>query len=204
MAYIPALNTVKVVLEQLFGAQTMANIFYFAKETAWSESAMLDLLADMFTWWGDNIAPELNEAVGLIGGTVTDMTTSTAPSLELPQVPAILGEFTGPASPTNVAIVVTFRTAGRGRSSRGRNYIGGIDVDAVVSPTDIGSSAAADLVTAYGLLSGVESANSCTHVVASFHHDKAPRTTALLQPITAYTCDTAIDSQRRRLRLRGD
>lgn len=203
MTFIGALNTAKAVLEQLFGTQTLANILYFHRVAGWDETSMEDLGDALVTWWNATLQDMANSALSLTGVTVTDIETSTGPTVTVPVSPASAGGGEGPATPTNAAAVVTFRTAGRGRSSRGRNYVGGMDMDNIASVTDITSGLAAGLIAAYEDLSDVETALTCTHVVVSYYFDKAPRATGLIQPVTAYTCDTAIDSQRRRLRLRG-
>lgn len=204
MVYIPALNTVRVVLDQLFGVSELANIVYFLKAGGWNEGSMNDLAADMVTWWSENLAPILSDALALTGVTVTDLTTSSSPSISIPVVPVVPGQATTAEQATNVASVVTFRSANRGRSSRGRNYIPGITAGQMVSPTDVGTVFAGLLVDAYEALADVETENTCTHVVASFYTSGAPRVSALLQEVLNYTCDTALDSQRRRLRGRGE
>lgn len=203
MAFIGAVNTVKAVLEQLFGTQTLANILYFTRTGGWDEATMEDLADALITWWDATLKTMANSALSLTGVTVTDVETSTGPTITVPVSPASAGGGAGPATPTNAAAVVTFRTAGRGRSARGRNYVGGIDMDNISSVTDITSGLAAGLIAAYEDLADVESALTATHVVVSYYFEKAPRATGLIQPVTSYTCDTAIDSQRRRLRLRG-
>lgn len=203
MVFIPALNTVRVALDQIFGTQAMANILYFAATGGWDETSMTNLADDLIDWWKTQFVPIKNSASALTGVTVTDIETETGPSITVPVVSGGAGTADGPATPGNAAAVVTFRTAGRGRSSRGRNYIGGMDMDNIASVTDISTALASHLIADYEALDDVETANSCTHVVVSFYHAKAPRTVGLVQPVTAYTCDTAIDSQRRRLRGRG-
>lgn len=203
MAYIPALNTVKVVLEQLFGSQVLANIIYFLMTGTPTEEIMDDLVLDVIDWWDDNIRTHLSNALSLTAVTGTDLTTESGATVTETLATPLAGAGTEEATPSNAATVVSFRTAGRGRSARGRNYVSGLTTAHTVSPTDISTSQAGALLAGYEALSAVETANSCTHVVVSKFHNKLPRASALIQPVTAYVCDTAIDSQRRRLRGRG-
>lgn len=203
MAFITALDTAKVVLNQLFGSQELANIVYMLKSGGWTESDMTSLAADIEDWWTDEVAPFLSDALSLVGIDVTDMSADNAPTVHRTVSPAVAGQATGEPMPGNAAGVVTFRTENRGRSSRGRNYIAGLSPNTVENVNDVTAAFAAGMIAAYEALSGVEVANGCEHVVASFYHLKAPRSTALLQEVTSYSCDTAIDSQRRRLRMRG-
>lgn len=204
MAYIPALDTVKVVLNQLFGNQALANILYFLHASGWSEATMEALADDIIAWWTTEVAPLVSGSLSLVGVDVTDLSSATAPTISVPVSPAETGQSAGSVKPGNAAAVCSFRTANRGRSGRGRNYVPGLDSNWGTSVTDITSASAANLVAAYEALADVELANSCTHVVASFQTAGAPRVSALLQPIVTYVVDTAIDSQRRRLRLRGE
>lgn len=203
MAFIPALNTAKVVLEQLFGSQTMANILYFTLAGGWDEASLTALAEAARDWWIDNMQAHINAGSALTAVTATDVESETGPSVTVAVSPAEAGALTGAAIPTNCAIVVTFRTAGRGRSSRGRNYIGGLDADQLASNTDMNVPSLGNFTTAYEALSDVEVATGATHVVVSYYHEKAPRATGLVQPVTAVTADTHLDSQRRRLAGRG-
>jgi hypothetical protein len=203
IAFISALNTAKVVLEQLFGSQTMANILYFANSAGWDEPGLTELAEAVRDWWIANMQPLINAGSALTAVTATDVESATGPTVTVPVSPAEEGALTGAALPTNCAIVVTFRAAGRGRSSRGRNYIGGLDADTLASNTDMNVPSLGNFTAAYEDLSDVELATGATHVVVSYYHEKAPRTTALVQPVQAVTGDTHLDSQRRRLAGRG-
>lgn len=203
MAFITALDTVKVVLNQLFGNQELANIIYFLKSGGWSEADMTALAADIEDWWTDEIAPWLSSALSLVGIDVVNMETDNAPSISRTVSPAVPGLASTEAVPANAAGVVTFRTANRGRSSRGRNYLGGLTIDTIEGVNEIGANVVAGLIQGYEALSTIETGNSCEHVVASFYHLKQPRSTALLQEVLSYTMDNNVDSQRRRLNGRG-
>lgn len=204
MVYIPAIDVAKVAIDQLFGQQALTNIIYFLSTTGWTPGS-LDILCDeVVDWWTTNIAPLMNDALSLVGVTATDLTTETSPSVTVPVSPAVAGARTEAASPANAAATVTFRTVQRGRSSRGRNYVSGLsDGFGVISPTAVGTGYASDLATAYAALEDVEAAVNAVHSVVSFFSEKAPRTTAQILPVLSYTCDTLIDSQRRRLAGRG-
>lgn len=203
MTFISALDTVKVVLNQLFGTQQLANIIYFLKSGGWSEADMIALAADIEDWWTDEVAPWVSASLSLVGIDVTNMETDSTPSITRTVSPAVAGGDSGEPVPGNAASVITFRTANRGRSSRGRNYVSGMTVNSVENVNSITAVLAAGLIAAYEALSTIETGNSCQHVVASFEHAKMPRTTALLQEVLSYTMDTNVDSQRRRLLGRG-
>lgn len=203
MAFISALDTVKVVLNQLFGTQELANIIYFLKSGGWSEADMTALAADIEDWWTDEVAPYLSTALSLVGIDVTNMETDNGTSITRTVSPAVPGQGSGEPMPGNAASVITFRTANRGRSARGRNYVSGLSPNTVENVNSVTAAFAAGIVAAYEALDTVETGNSCQHVVASFYHLKQPRPTAYLQEVLSYTMDTNIDSQRRRLIGRG-
>jgi len=106
--------------------------------------------------------------------------------------------------PFNCAHCVSFRTANRGRSGRGRNYVMGLsDSEAAASAIqttrlNLDVNAYAALVGAGTFVAGLQ------FCVVSRYSGGAPRSVALIQPITSVlSVDATIDSQRRRLPGRG-
>lgn len=203
MAFIPAVNTVKTAIEGSLGGQVIINTLYWLFTGAPSETNVADLADRVLEWCVDEMLSVLSQDFQLVGVTATDQTTDHGYQANASPLTTEVGVSTSPASPANVAGVVTFRTSQVGRSYRGRNYIAGIPDDVTDSPVIFDPTWVSNVVASYALLSGVETDIDCTHVVCSRYTANAPRVTAVLTPITSYTMDSNIDSQRRRLAGRG-
>jgi hypothetical protein len=163
------------------------------------------LATELRSFWEDELAGHVVQDLELNEIYITDLTSNTAPTYTYPISPASTGDLAGAPLPSNCTFCVSFRTDGRGRSSRGRNYVAGLaesNVNGnVLDPVD-----ADGIVAAYtnGILANVTLDGYFTWVVLSQYENKQPRTNALAQPVLSvlYT-DRIIDSQRRRLTGRG-
>lgn len=204
MAFIPALNTALVELICLWEDQVCENTLYFQKSGAFSGTDLVDIGNAVRDWWIARVVLYTNVNVSLQEVKVTDLTTDTSPVVTIVSDLPAFGDVTGDPLPNNCSLTVSFRTAGRGRSSRGRNYVIGLS-EASVAGNTVDSGYLASIRTAYANLeTDVSGAVAVQWVVVSRYHNKAPRTTALVQPVTsAIIVDPFIDSQRRRLPGRG-
>jgi len=82
------------------------------------------LVNDVGTWFTDVFTPQLSSDWASTRVVGTDLSDLTGPRIDVAN-PAT-GGVSGEAAPNNVAACISFRTAQRGRSSRGRNFIPGI------------------------------------------------------------------------------
>lgn len=204
MPFVPAADVAQVELVQLLDGQVIENTLYFQSSADLDIALMGDLANALLGWWEDAIAPGVSESLSLTGITVTDLSTQTSPGIFVPAVPAITGDGTSPALPNNVALCVSFRTAFRGRSARGRNYVAGLQENqTTLSHIDAG---VADFFTdAYSQLIGPGAfVGGLQWGVLSRFVNGNERATGLFRPITSVTVvDNTLDSQRRRLPGRG-
>lgn len=181
--------------------QQLENTLYFQRETPWSIAALEQLCIEVTSWWGDNYAPITTSQVELRAVKATSLQSDTAPAFERPTL--IPGDLAQPAEPNNVTLAIKFLTGGRGRSSRGRNYIVGLHVDAVTN-NEVNPVHAAQYIDAYLLLMDAGTISDGIWVVVSRFHDNAPREEGLAQQVTGVALtDFIVDSQRRRLPGRG-
>lgn len=104
--------------------------------SAWAVGTLAPLLSDDWT---------LTRTVGV------DLTTNTGVTVEDGSTAA--GGVSGEANPNNVAACVSLRTASRGRSYRGRNFVPGIP-GGVVTLNTLDTAFINDLVAAYTSLVG--------------------------------------------------
>jgi hypothetical protein len=205
MAFVPVPKAVEVNLNFLMLGQLMQNGLYFAKSglDTWTEADMTALAGDIVDWWQAGLALQLTTALSLQNVTVTDLKSATAASITYTTGLPDTGVGTDDPLPTNVAMCVSFRTAGRGRSSRGRNYVVGFG-DQQANGNVFGSTLGTSVTSAYSDLFTIASNNNCDWVVVSRVSEGVEREFGLVQPVVAATLvDLFVDSQRRRLPGRG-
>jgi hypothetical protein len=211
MPYVPVPSTVMAELRMTLDGQKIENTLYFLSASGPSLANMEVLGSDLEGWWTTNCAPLLPVDVLLRELVITDLTTNTGPQYtDAPEggIPGVIGQ---PALPNNVSLAISFRTALRGRSFRGRNYIPALTENQVVNNT-VSAAVAASWVSAYNELIAIlaTGAREYTWVVVSrfsgVDADKKPipRTIGLKEPVvTALVVDATVDSMRRRLPGRG-
>lgn len=151
-------------------------------------------------WWNNTFKAGIRPGTTLRQVRAVDETSQGAPVGIITVGNA--GTSAGGDVPLNAALVVSQRTAKRGRSYRGRAYISGL-ADNLASEVDFTSTVANLLATWFGTLKTNLVAAGFTMVVATKHHNGVIVTPAELNDVTAFVVDTHVDSQRRRLFGRG-
>jgi len=204
MPFIPAENVAMVEIRMTLDFQRVENTLYFEQGAGWDETSLMTLGEDVASWWEGQISPIASVALAVTEVTCTDLTSDSAPSVSFVPASLLSGVLVEEPLPNNCSLAISFRTAGRGRSSRGRNYFVGL-VDNQVSGNEVTTGFADALKAAYLMIGlGGSFTADATWSVVSRHHNLAPRTTALVQPISSVVIvDRTIDSQRRRLPGRG-
>lgn len=204
MPYVPAPNVVQAELRYLYSIQKLENVIYFVGSAGITTTLMTTLGNNLINWWNVNFKPLVSTQLSLSEVYLTDLTTQTSPTVSVVTGLPSAGVDGGEPMPFNVAYCISFRTAGRGRSARGRNYVTGMTENDVSGNSIVGSFRDA-AVAAYNLLVGAGTFTAGLQwCVVSRIHDNAPRAVALVQPITSVvTIDLVVDSQRRRLPGRG-
>lgn len=204
MAFIPVPNTAMVELRQTLFGQQIENVMYFEKATAPSVADLEALAAAVETWF-------VTDVMGVLLSTdiiwreayVTDLSSATAPTAVSLAEAGSTGGIGSASLPGNATVAVSFRTAGRGRASRGRNYLSGLS-ESVVTGNQVSSAFASDVTTAYETMISAPP-TGWTWVVVSRQLNGVARTTGETIPVTsAGLTDLHIDSQRRRLTGRGE
>jgi hypothetical protein len=203
MAFIPVENTVQVELRFILHGQKCENTLYFHNQDGVSIAAMDQLADDINAWLVPTYMGMLPSSTSLAEVYITDLTTDTSPTVSNTDEAGALGSYTtSPALPGNATVTVSFRTNGRGRGSRGRNYIVGLGEDSVVGNT-INPALKTAVENAYLALLPEISTGWQWCVVSRFL-DGAPRAEGLVQMVTnVIVVDPYVDSQRRRLTGRG-
>lgn len=201
MPFVPANNVLQVELRGSYLGEEVENTLYFRHDTNINDfnvGSLFDYLRNTFL-----ASVVVHQAQAFVWDELyaTDLSTQTARTYERQFALPLAGFFAGDPLPGNVAFVISIRTANRGRSSRGRNYIGGF-VDAQVAGNSLLIAHAQGLRDAYNdILVNAAFPSDWTWVVLSRVTGGLPRAQGLAQPVTgALFTDLVIDTQRGRLR----
>lgn len=204
MPFVPAANTLLAELRYTYGSVKMENTLYFQGSAGVTPALGITLGNALISWWNAHFKAPSPTAFSLVEVHVTDLSTQTSFTESVTTGLPSAGSSTVDGLPFNVAFCISFRTANRGRSGRGRNYVAGL-TEADTQYSTIISTRRAAIVSAYLLLVGAGTfVAGLQWVVVSRFSGGAPRLNALVQPITtAFAVDDITDSQRRRLPGRG-
>jgi hypothetical protein len=198
MAFVPAANTMRVVLEYTLEGELVVNVYYVNKSTP-IVSIDLTQIAEIFAdWWDTDLGDIISTSMSLDRIVVTDLTSATGLQTIYTTGLPLAGNLAESPQPNNIAVVCSRTTGYAGRSTRGRSYIAGVG-DSQVVANEINGTLQAALLASQLNLSGLIAAGGYNWVVASFVHNGAPRTTAQLLGISAFAVDSRVDTQRKRL-----
>jgi len=203
VAFVPTPDCAKVVLVYNMAGQVYANTLWFQKTTPWGTAEMTALGDNVRYWWATEMAVMYSNDLTLVDIVVYDMTAVDGPVIHDTTDLPIAGSQTTEPLAANAAAVISFRTSGRGRSARGRIYVGPLTEDACDDGLHLNSTYRPYLIDAGDAIPAIGAGIGWTHVVVSFQLDNVPRTAGFAQPVTTYLVDTALDSQRRRQAGRG-
>lgn len=201
MAFVPATNVLMVEVRGTLNGQQVETTQYH-EHTGAIVTADVD---DLFDWYETEFLPDYLAELGIeykiteLYG--TDLTSNTSPTYSRVFSPQLEGANAAAAMPGNVAACISFRTVGRGRSARGRNYVPGLlESDVTGNGMDVGLVNA--LVAAYELmLGGGTYPAAWVWVIVSRYLLGSPRVSALVSDvIDVLSTDLTVESQRGRLR----
>jgi hypothetical protein len=210
MPFVPVENTALVEVRMSLAEQKVENTLWVLNDSAWDGGSLEELCSEVITWWGVHYAAITTDQVVLREVVATDQTSETAATASVSGDNAP-GTQIGGTLPGNCSLAVSFRTALRGRSFRGRNYVVGIPLEEMSSINQTSGAYQALCKTAYDEFATAISTASWTWVVASRFSGvdpetghPIPRVAGVTTPITSViVVDNIIDSQRRRLTGRG-
>jgi len=210
MPFVPASGVIEVQSVYLLDGQIVENTCYVFNTVPWDEASITAMLETIKNVIVTQLLPILSNTIHLVRliGTLLDAIDSiSVVNVVSPPQP---GGDASQALPNNVTYTVTFLTSGRGRSSRGRNYVPGLAAAARSGANGIDAGFRSDLLSYYdALLAAVNTGTTTLGVLSRFSGVDAdkkpiPRTEGVFRGITGFTTfDNTIDSQRRRLPGRG-
>lgn len=211
MPFVPVPNTVLCEFRMTADLQQVENTVYFELADTPAADDMTDLAELLRDWWISEYAPLVWQGVQLREVVVTDLSSASGPQVSVSPAVAAFGGQTGDPLPTNVSLTVSFRTALRGRSFRGRNFVVGLTEVMTTGANTLGPGTLSAWIDAYTALLALGSPLTATWVVVSrfsgvdANGRPIPRAAGVTTPVTSVTIvDNIIDSQRRRLPGRGN
>lgn len=188
MPFQPAPSIASVVIAGVMDGQLVELTSSWFASGGISEASLQALTDGVSGWFAGTVLPLLSRDVS--GGTVraVDETTATGPVAQT--------GFTGvggvdqESAPNNVAACISFRTAQRGRSARGRNFVMGIP-NSLITLNTLDAGFMGDIQTAYELLIGAGAfVSGWQWVVLSRVTGGVPRANGIGIPITSVSFTT--------------
>ncbi len=204
MAFIPTAGAVRVDIQFVRAGQQIHNVIWCSRDSAWTQAQREGLAEAIETWFSTTGKTAMTSDCSLTQITVVNQDTVNAPGTVYVVSPAIAGTG-GASSPTanSVAMCATLRTDLRGRSYRGRMYLGAVPTSLVSDSLTVLTTYITNALSVLAALKTAIEALGAVWVVVSHFTNKLPRAGGLKTPITAIAMDQYIDSQRRRLGGRG-
>ena len=197
MPFQAVADTVSVVYEYTYHGIPVANVLHYYDNLEVLEDARIDALANVsMTLFQAALQPYLSSDLTLVRIVATNEDVEAG--YQHVELPVTSGQCTnGAGLPGNVAMVLSLRTAYRGRSHRGRIYLPGIPEASVVGNQFLSGFTSYINLWAQALMNPGNIGFSLA--VASRVHNSLPRVVGFSTPVTSITFDSKVDSQRRRL-----
>jgi len=188
MAFQSAPDISQVTIHGLVDNQLTINDLFFFSSGGVNITSLGVLVGAISNWVINEYAPLLSDDWTATKVRAVDLTSQTGPVVEA-SVTAV-GGIAGEANPNNVAACVSFRTAQRGRSARGRNFVPGVP-GSLTTLNTLDAGWIEDLLTAYNLMPGAGTfVTGWEWVVLSRQFEGAPRTFGIGVPITVAVMTT--------------
>jgi hypothetical protein len=185
MAFQPAPSILQTTLEGRMDNQLTINDLFWFSSGAITASSVNSLLTNLFNWLNTSLSPLLSRDMAYTRIRAVDLGSATGLAQETPA--PFAGGVDVEAAPNNVAACVSLRTAQRGRSGRGRNFIPGIP-NSVITLNTLDPTFVTDLVNAYAILPGAGGFTAGWElVVLSRVTGGVPRTVGIGIPVTDVT-----------------
>jgi len=203
MPFVPVPSTVAVHQRGTLHGQLIENVHAF-EALGGGVVSVSDVATAAHDAWKAFIMPQLSSDYALRETYAVSLESDDGETSEASTVPQPVGGQPDPSVPGNVTMCLSLRTAFRGRSARGRQYISGLAVSAYDGNQWI-QVAADNILSAFGdYKAQVETATNTRLVVVSRVQDGSPLVQGRTYAVTnVVLTDLFIDSQRRRLSGRG-
>lgn len=194
MAFQPVPGTGQIsAIGRMPGGGPWVNTFFFGLGTT-LDQALTDDIADDWAEAYMNLVGAMHTEWHLDSVVVTDLRTEGAPQFQSSSSMPVDGTSSANPLPYQAALVVSWLTALRGRSFRGRTYLGGFTEAA----SDGAGPGSATLALVEAFRDDIISNGTVSVKVVSRFHDRAKRLEGVATAITTGRVGTVWDTQRRR------
>lgn len=134
MAFTPIPDAWRVTLQgDIEGVAAWAMVFCVGDDHTHDVARAGSIEGTFEDWWLNDLSPSVHQSVSLNLIRVLDLESETGIAVNFPISPPVNGDVTSAAAGSQVAIMVTLNSAGRGRANRGRKFVPGVpaaDIDA--------------------------------------------------------------------------
>jgi len=198
-AFIPFSNCAEAVIRGSESGGAAYLTLGVQSPTAWAGSALQDLADLIADWTTGSLLGLLHNSWTVNDVKVSDLTTQFSPVVFSTSGLPASGGVSGSATTDQVCAVVSFRTAQRGRSFRGRNYVPAVPSSVLQTTSTITTAFATALEAAYADLATNLALAGLSHVILSRQENNVRRTVGVATFVTQYRADIVIGTQRRRV-----
>lgn len=196
----PAAGVTRAVLNYTSNGIATANVLHFVAAPGPDAPDPTALGSRLALWWKGQMKPIVSATQTLNNVTCTDLSAGGPPAVVYSTGLPDTGTNGSQPIPNNCALVMSLVTGLRGRSYRGRIYVGGLtESQTNGNAVDTGTR---DLIVAkFDMLITFTAALEPDYnlVVLSYFADGSIRTTPVATLVTTVRADTRVDTQRRRM-----
>ena len=190
-------NVLRIVYNLQQGTRPIVNVMYHDyQEPPISGAQMSNVAAIALGIYAARFLPLLSDLTELQSVQVYSMASSSAYAGSATPVEPIAGQVAGEPLPLQSAAVLTWRTAGRGRSARGRTFISGWSEGSAAN-SQLNTGPAADLEAAAIGFMNDWNAEDTPLIVYSQYSEGALRPSGLVQPVTGVELRTPVFGSQR-------
>ncbi len=209
LPFIPLPDGAQIVIKGTLFGQVIEEIHWIVFDVTPGPGDIQGAAEDFDTWFQTDVLSFLSNEYNYVSTTCNGWSSAADPTFTVAPPSPVPGGVAAVAIANTQAVVISWKTALRGKSFRGRTYLAGVTYSSLTDPNTLGSAAVAAVDAAYLSIPGYGDLGGYALVVASFvnstvnptppHH----RTTAVGTPINAAVVESVLGNQRRRRPGRG-
>ena len=204
MPFLPFItfpNSAEVVLKFLQGSAPWFLTLGFHSASSVVPTDVDNLAASIDYWWSNFLSAQITTSAVLQEIVATDLSTQFGYQKILPPATVPAGTLIGTEAPVGDAMIVTFKTALRGRSYRGRNYVAGRVQGDIANENTWTTVRVLAMQNVYDNLPASIAAANWSHVVLSRYLNGNRRIVGAETFVQNYIAKGRIGTQRKRLQL---
>ena len=184
--------------------RTLVNVLHWLRAAGWTTTEMVNIAIAIKNWWDTYYKLAVPPQTSLTQIQVRKYDPAAPLAVDYAVSPAILGTRGTVSEAANVTSTMSLRSGLAGRAYRGRIYVPGLAEADVTQSDQLASGETALLATAANQL--ITAVGTPQSAVPAIFHRPLPVSKPLdnlATPITTWVIENIVDSQRKRLPLRG-